>query len=70
MSKKKKKNLAFLKYVKIKRRPKENLGLILDEDGHLTRVRKRQRHLMPFCLSLSINDGSWAAQSSELGDHD
>lgn len=46
--------MAF-KNVNSKRRTRDNIGLLLDEDGHLTsRDIDKAEHLMPFALLSSI----------------
>ena len=44
-------NKGFLKYVNSKRRSKENIGLILVEDGHLTN-RDEEKTEAFFCFNL------------------
>lgn len=60
---------VFFKYVNKKRRPKENIGLILVEDGHLTSRNEEKAEAFNASV-LKINDRFWAACSSALEDHD
>ncbi|KAK4811155.1 hypothetical protein QYF61_019786 [Mycteria americana] len=62
---------GFLKYVKSKRRSKENIGPILVEDGHLTNRDEEKAEAFNAFFDLVFNkmDRPWAARSSELEDH-
>ncbi|KAK4826952.1 hypothetical protein QYF61_012801 [Mycteria americana] len=66
------KKKAFFQYVDSKRRSKENTGLILVEDGHLTnRDEEKGEAFNAFFASVFNNtDRAWTAWSSELEDHD
>ncbi|GAB0209474.1 mitochondrial enolase superfamily member 1 [Grus japonensis] len=59
-------------YVNSKRRSRENIGLILDEDGHLTnRDEEKVEAFNTFFASVFNNtDRPWAAWSYELEDHE
>ncbi|KAK4828514.1 hypothetical protein QYF61_026936 [Mycteria americana] len=60
------KKKGFFNYVNSKRRSKENIGLILVEDGHLTDRDEEKAEAFIF----NNTDRPWAARSSELEDHD
>lgn len=49
---------------------KKNIGLILDENGHLTSKDEEKAVAFNdiFASDFNINDRSWGAQSSELED--
>ncbi|GAB0209165.1 mitochondrial enolase superfamily member 1 [Grus japonensis] len=64
---------GFFKYVNSKRRSKENIGLILVEDGHLTnRDEEKAETFNDFFFASVFNntDRHQAARSSESEDHD
>jgi len=63
---------GFLKYANSKRRSKENIGLTLVEDGHLTNrdEEKAEAYSVLFFASVFNNtDRPWANQFPELEDH-
>ena len=63
---------GFFKYVNSKRRSKENIGLILVEDGHLTNrdEEKAEAFNAVFASVFNNTDRPWAAQSPELEDYE
>ncbi|KAK4816177.1 LOW QUALITY PROTEIN: hypothetical protein QYF61_012467 [Mycteria americana] len=63
---------GFLKLFNSKRRSEENIGLILDEDGHLANrdAEKAEAFSAVFPSVFTNTDRPWAAHSSELEDHD
>lgn len=54
---------GFFKCVNSERRPKENVGLILDEDSYLTNWNEEKAETSNplFAPAYSINDSSWVA---------
>lgn len=63
---------SFLKYARSKRRTRDNIGLLLHEDGHLTNKNtdKVKTCNVIFVSVFSTNDGPWDTWKSQLEDHD
>lgn len=63
---------SFFKYVNSKKRYRENIGLVLIEDGHLTdRNRKAAESVKAFFASVFNNtERPWAAWSLESENHE
>ncbi|KAK4807141.1 hypothetical protein QYF61_018482, partial [Mycteria americana] len=63
---------GFLKSINSKRRTRDNIGLLLDEVGHLTNrdVDKAETFNAFFASVFNTNDGPWDPQSPVLEHHD
>ncbi|GAB0188707.1 mitochondrial enolase superfamily member 1 [Grus japonensis] len=63
---------AFFKYVNNKRRTREHIGLLLDENGHLTNrdIDKAETFNAFFASVFNTDDGLWDPRCPELEDRD
>ncbi|GAB0207904.1 mitochondrial enolase superfamily member 1 [Grus japonensis] len=63
---------GFFKYVNNKRRTRENIGSLLDENGHLTNrdIDKAEMFNAAFASVFNTDDGLWDPSCPELEDRD
>ncbi|GAB0184088.1 mitochondrial enolase superfamily member 1 [Grus japonensis] len=63
---------GFFKYINNKRKSRENIGSLLDENGHLTNrdIDKTETFHAFFAFVFNTDDGLWDTRCPELEDHD